>query len=281
MISSPSPVTVRDVGDHYDELDRYYREIWGEHVHHGLWERGDETVDEAVLNLIRRVAQRGEITAGKRVCDVGCGYGGSARFLETEFGAIVSAITISRTRYRHAIAQRGEASNLDYHLGDWASNELPSGVFDTVISIESSEHMQDKPAFFAQAHRVLKAGGHMVVCAWLAAEHPTNVHRGHLLEPICHEGRLPGMGTETDYRKWFSGANFEVESFEDVSARVRKTWSICLWRILRGVFRRPEYRQFLFSAGARNRVFFVTIVRIWFAYALGAMRYGIFKARKP
>jgi tocopherol O-methyltransferase len=43
MISSSSPVTLRDIGDHYDELDHYYREIWGEHVHHGLWERGDET----------------------------------------------------------------------------------------------------------------------------------------------------------------------------------------------------------------------------------------------
>lgn len=281
MISSSCPVTVHEVADHYDELDRYYREIWGEHVHHGLWERGDETADEAVLNLIRSVARRGEITAGKRVCDVGCGYGGTARVLDSEFGAIVSAITLSAAQYRYAIARRNDASNPQYLLGDWASNELPSGVFDAVISIESSEHMQDKPVFFAQAHRVLKAGGRMVVCAWLAAENPTGPHRRHLLEPICREGRLPGMGTETDYRQWFSGAELKVESFEDVSARVRKTWSICLARLLPSLFRRPGYLRFLFSAGARNRVFLVTIVRIRLAYALGAMRYGIFTARKP
>lgn len=88
------------------------------------------------------------------------------------------------------------------------------------------------------------------------------------------------MGTEADYRKWFSEANLEVDSFEDVSTRVRKTWSICLVRALDSVFRRPQYRRFLFSAGARNRVFLLTMVRIWLAYALGAMRYGIFKARK-
>ena len=88
------------------------------------------------------------------------------------------------------------------------------------------------------------------------------------------------MGTESDYRKWFRESNFEVESFEDLSARVRKTWSICLVRVLRNVFRRPQYRRFLFSAGARNRIFLVTIVRIWLAYAVGAIRYGIFKARK-
>ena len=59
----------------------------------------------------------------------------------------------------------------------WATGRqyVPSGIFDTVISIESSEHMQDKAMFFAQAHRVLKTGGRMVVCAWLAAEDPTSV----------------------------------------------------------------------------------------------------------
>jgi tocopherol O-methyltransferase len=140
MISPSSPVTVGDVRDHYDELDRYYLEIWGEHVH-GLWERGNETVNEAVLNLIRSVARHGETGAGKCVCDVGCGYGGSARVLETEFGATVSGITVSSAQYRYAFARRGDACNPEYLLGDWASNTLPSDAFDTVISIESSEHM--------------------------------------------------------------------------------------------------------------------------------------------
>ena len=280
MISSSSPVTLRDVRDHYDELDHYYREIWGEHVHHGLWERGDETAHEAVLNLIRRVARHGEVTAGKRVCDVGCGYGGTARVLETEFGATVSAITLSSAQYRYAVAKRGDARTPEYLLGDWATNALPAGTFDAVISIESSEHMQDKPTFFAQARRVLKDGGQMVVCAWLAAEDSTSSHRRHLLEPICREGRLPGIGTEADYRKWFSDVNLEIENFEDLSARVRKTWSICLGRVLQNVFRHRDYTQFLFSAAARNRVFLLTMIRIWLAYILGAMRYGIFKARK-
>ncbi len=129
---------------------------------------------------------------------------GTARVLEAEFGANVSAITISSAQYRYAIAQRGVARSPEYLLGDWASNELPSGVFDTVTSIESSEHMQDKPMCFAQARRVLKTGGYFVVCAWLAAENPTRAQQRHLLAAICREGRLPGLGTESDYRRWFA-----------------------------------------------------------------------------
>jgi tocopherol O-methyltransferase len=221
MICASCPVSARGVADHCDELDHFYREIWGEHVHHGLWERGDERPEEAVLNLVKLVAKRGHIGAEARVCDVGCGYGAAARMLALEFGATVSAITIWPAQYRHAVSESGGARNPEYLLCDWLSNDLPSGVFDAVLSIESSEHMQDKEIFFAQAHRVLKTGGRMVVCAWLSAANPTAPQRRHI-QPICREGRIPGMGTEIDYRKWFSEAGLVLESCEDVSARYER-----------------------------------------------------------
>jgi tocopherol O-methyltransferase len=89
------------------------------------------------------------------------------------------------------------------------------------------------------------------------------------------------MGSESDYREWFAGAQFNLKHFEDMSRRVRKTWSICVGRLVPRIFCRPGYLRFLLSAGARNRVFSLTVARIWLAYALGAMRYGIFTAEKP
>ena len=59
MICSSSPVSTEEVADHYDELDPFYREIWGEHVHHGLWESGEETIEEAVVNLVRYAVKEG------------------------------------------------------------------------------------------------------------------------------------------------------------------------------------------------------------------------------
>jgi tocopherol O-methyltransferase len=280
MICSSCPVSAQDVADHYDELDHFYREIWGEHVHHGLWERGDETPEEAVLSLVASVVKRGRIGAGARVCDIGCGYGATARMLALECGATVSAITISPAQYRHALSEGGGVHNPEYHLCDWLNNDLPSGAFDAVLSIESSEHMQDKEMFFAQAYRVLRAGGRIVICAWLSAENSTALQQRHLLEPICREGRIPGLGTESDYRKWFSDARFFLESFEDVSARVRKTWTICFRRLLLNLLRQPGYLCYLFNSRAHNRIFAVTMSRIWLAYSFGIMRYGIFTARK-
>ncbi len=88
------------------------------------------------------------------------------------------------------------------------------------------------------------------------------------------------MGAESEYRKWLSDAGLVLESFEDASARVRKTWTICVRRLLLNLLRQPAYLRFLLNSRAHNRVFAITLSRIWIAYAFGIMRYGIFTARK-
>lgn len=280
MIEAKAQLTPASVAEHYDELDEFYREIWGEHVHHGLWLTGRETSGEATLGLVRAVAERARIAAGTRVCDIGCGYGATARMLAEELGAEVAAVTVSPAQYAFARAQKNGESRVSYALGDWLRNDFPDAGFDAAISIESSEHMPDKAAFFRQAHRVLRPGGRLVVCAWLARENASPLEARLLLEPICREGRMPGMGTETDYRSFFADAGFEMESFEDVSRQVKKTWPICAGRFLRELCRQPRYARFLFNRHACNRVFALTMFRIWLAYTTGAMRYGIFTAVK-
>ena len=170
MISARKEIRGPDVASHYDELDRFYREIWGEHVHHGLWIRGDESRTQAVRQLVELVAREAGVTQGLRVMDIGCGYGATARFLAEEFSAEVTGMTISEAQHRRACALgasqhptsnselSAERSSLNpssliphpsptFLLGDWLANAIPSDSFDAAIAIESSEHM-DKPGFF-------------------------------------------------------------------------------------------------------------------------------------
>src|SRR6185436_13236560 len=95
----PAPA---DVAAHYDDLDAFYRDVWGEHVHHGLWRRGDETREEAVRALVDLVAHAGRIGADSRVCDIGCGYGATARMIVGDYGAHVTALTVSPAQHAFA-----------------------------------------------------------------------------------------------------------------------------------------------------------------------------------
>jgi tocopherol O-methyltransferase len=278
MIIPKTTQSAADVAKHYDNLDRFYREIWGEHVHHGLWRTGRETPLEACVALSAAVADRLALKPGETVCDVGCGYGGTSRIL-ADMGAEVTGLTLSEKQLAYAESAHPR-DNPKLMVRDWLENRFPDASFDAVLSIESSEHMVDKPLFFAEVARTLKPGGRFANCVWLSSENPSPAAINHLLEPICREGRLPSMGSESEYRAMMAKAGLEVTSFEDLTAQVWRTWWLCLTRAAIGIATDRAYRAFLLDPRNSDRSFAITLLRILWAYRSGAMRYGLFAARK-
>jgi len=264
------------VADHYDELDPIYRRVWGEHVHHGLWVTGRETPAEAVEALVDTVADRLRLMPGEACVDIGCGYGSTARQLASSRNVRVTGFTLSAEQAHYAAAH--PVPDVDIQLRDWLANGLNDASANAAWAIESSEHMVDKPRFFAEAHRVLSPGGRFVICAWLAETDASGWKVRHLLEPICREGRLPSMGTREEYEAMATAAGFTIAGYEDVSRRVARTWTICALRLLKALLVDPETRRL--ALRARNRIFVLSIPRLILAYRTGAMRYGIFTLSK-
>ncbi|WP_311381180.1 class I SAM-dependent methyltransferase [Arthrobacter sp. ISL-85] len=264
------------VADHYDDLDPIYRNVWGDHVHHGLWTTGSETPSEAVEALVDTVGDRLGLMPGQECVDIGCGYGSTARRLAMTRGVRVTGFTLSAEQADYAAAH--SVQGVDILVRDWLANNLSDSSADAAWAIESSEHMVDKPRFFAEAHRVLAPGGRLVVCAWLAETGPSRWKVRHLLEPICREGRLPSMGTREEYEAMATGAGFAVTGYEDVSSRVARTWPICAGRLVKTLLTDRGTRRL--ALGARNRGAILSIPRLILAYRTGAMRYGIFTLTK-
>ena len=279
MIVSEQPVTEAAIADHYDELDPFYRDIWGQHVHHGLWTRGDETPEEAVRKLVELVAEKANLSRGERVIDIGCGYGAPARLLAENYDAAVTAITMSAVQY--AFAQNtAPGPELKYILGNWYSLEFAPEIFDLAIAIESGEHMPDKVEFAKRAYRVLRPGGRFVLCAWLSADRVSKWQEQFLMKPICAGGRIPNLATAQEYIDAVTEAGFRAAGSHDLTDRVRRTWSIAIRRFVQRLFQERRYRYFLFDRTIRNRVFAFTVVRIWLAYQIGTIRYRIFRFDK-
>jgi tocopherol O-methyltransferase len=277
MIVPRTVQTGADVAGHYDELDAVYREVWGEHVHHGLWRSGRETVAEATDALTDMVAGHLHVAAGDRLADVGCGYGASAARIAARHGAHVTGVTLSARQLAVATARPG---SLAFFQRDWLANGFADAAFDGAYAIESTEHMADKQLFFDEAWRTLRPGGRLVVCAWLARTGATRFEIDHLLEPICREGRLPGMGTREEYEAMAVRAGFRVDRFDDISRQVRRTWTICAARFAAKVVTRLDYLRLIASPRTRNRSFALSVPRLIMAYRTGAMRYGVLVLQK-
>jgi tocopherol O-methyltransferase len=230
--------------------------------------------------LIRVVADAAGIEPGMSVCDVGCGYGGTSRYLAKEYQARVTGVTVSEAQIQYARQQTNGAGNPTYLLQNWLTNPFPDAAFDAVVSIECLAHVPDKPKYFQEIARVLKPGRRAAIYAWLADPTPTNWEVRHLLEPICSEGRLPSMGSCDEYRKMIADAGMQLVQYEELSRRVRKTWWICARRLAGRLCTSPSYWKALFDSSNGNRVFAVTLMRILTAYHTGAMQYGLFVMQK-
>ena len=271
MTTASAPASV---ADHYDRLDRFYRRLWGEHVHHGLWTDPSFTPEEAVRHLACRVAEDARLKEGSRVCDVGCGYGAPARLWSREYGAEVTGFTVSAVQKAVAERQAGQEPTPEYRLQDFLDNDGRDDAYDAVVAVESLTHIRNQPAVLQEAARLLRPGGRFVACVWMAEPSPSSWRRRFLLEPIVEEGRLSGLPTATELRHWTTTAELTVERLDDVTSLVRRTWTVVLRRFLRALFTDPAILRMLLDSSESERVFARTLPRIWLAQHLGALRYG-------
>lgn len=150
--------------DYYDDADiaTFYRACWGgENIHIGRYDTGDETVAEAATAVTRHLLDAAGITAGQRVLDLACGYGGTLRML-ARMGCHASGIDISPknvARVRAANAEAGLDDRIDVRVGNYHDVDSADAVWDAVICQEAIIHSNDRPRVFAEAFRILRPGG--------------------------------------------------------------------------------------------------------------------------
>ncbi len=277
MICAPH-VSKPVIRRHYDLSTLFYRLLWGPHIHHGLWEK-DESPREAQSRLTEVLAERAHVGPGQQVYDIGCGMGGSAIHLARTRRCRVLGVTISPVQRGWAsfsAAVSGVAGRARFVRADAESIVLPPQSADVVWSIECTEHLFDKPAFFRRAASWLRPGGRLAICAWLAGRHCEDEPRKRQVEAVCDGFFCPSLATMDEYRRWMSNSGLKVETAEDWTARVVRTWEICQQRV------RFSGVRWLARLIDRDTVTFLDrFSTILEAYRSGAMQYGCLVASKP
>src|SRR5262249_30172024 len=152
--------------------------------------------------------------------------------------------------------------------------KLAPQSFDVVWVIECSEHIDDKAGLLAACARSLTSGGRLALCAWLATENRTPEH-AQLITEVSRGMLCPPLAIPSAYTRWMEAGGLHAIEVEDITARVQRTWTHCA-----ALVERPEVKVMLKLLDNHTRAFVETFGTIHRAFAVGAMAYGMFTARK-
>jgi tocopherol O-methyltransferase len=215
------------IRDLYDRISPYYYSLWGEHFHHGYWIRGDETKEQAQIQLIEHLAQVAGITSGRRILDVGCGFGGSSIYLARNYNAEATGITISSVQLEMANrVASAQQVNAKFLLMDAQSMHFDRS-FDVVWSVESISHYQDREKFFASASSLLKPGGTFALIDWFKKAGLAPAEHKKFIEPI-EKGMLVELQTMERYKATLESNQLQVLQTEILNKHCAKSWDLSL-----------------------------------------------------
>lgn len=161
------PGSAKNIAHHYDIGNSFY-EAWLDPTmtySSAVFDSETDDLTTAQLNKYKRLAELADIQSGDRVLEIGCGWGGFAKFVSQHIGAHVTGITISQAQLAYAkasLAEAGLQNKVDLKLMDYRDLQ---GRFDKIVSIEMFEAVGQAywPVYFDTISRMLKSGGRAVI----------------------------------------------------------------------------------------------------------------------
>jgi sarcosine/dimethylglycine N-methyltransferase len=145
---------------------RFISAMWGGHWHLGLFDSLDEPLLKAQMRANRAMAAPAALAKGKKVLEVACGVGGTARFLAREYGVDVVATNIAESQLaeaREITIAEGLNERIHYEIADFHELGFQDTSFDCWWCQEAFLYAVDKRKVIVEALRVVRPGGTLIL----------------------------------------------------------------------------------------------------------------------
>jgi cyclopropane-fatty-acyl-phospholipid synthase len=157
----------KNVAHHYDVGNDLYRLFLDDDMQYSCAYFTDpgNSLDQAQADKKAHIAAKLNLKPGQRVLDIGCGWGGTALYLNRVADVDVLGITLSEEQLkvaRQRAIDAGVADRVKFELIDYRSL---TGTFDRIVSIGMFEHVGAKhfDEFFMQCRNLLAEDGVMLL----------------------------------------------------------------------------------------------------------------------
>jgi phosphoethanolamine N-methyltransferase len=180
---------------------------------------GADFVSPGGRELARELIATMKLAPASRVLDVGCGLGGSAFVMASEFGLRVDGIDLSRNMLALAeqkLASNGLSDRVTLQWGDCLELEARE-QYDAIYSRDVFLHVADKSRLFARLHAALRPGGNLLFSDYCCGPQPWSAEFRDYVA-----GRGYSLHTVAEYAELIAAAGFEQVGASDETARFVK-----------------------------------------------------------
>lgn len=227
---------------HYDLSNEFYR-LWLDRdmvYSCAYFETGEESLDQAQQAKMRHLCRKLRLQPGDKLLDVGCGWGGLARFAAREFEAEVYGITLSQAQLElglQRVAEEGLSERVTLELLDY--RDLPQdGRFDKVVSVGMFEHVghANLALYCQRLFGAVRPGGLVLnhgITSRFTDGRPVGRGAGEFIDRyVFPQGELPHLVTIATAISEAGLEIVDVESLRLHYARTLQLWSQGLERQL-------------------------------------------------
>ncbi|HHQ14970.1 MAG TPA: cyclopropane fatty acyl phospholipid synthase, partial [Chromatiales bacterium] len=126
----------------------------------GYWLQAD-TLEQAQQHKMELICRKLELEPGMKLLDIGCGWGGMARYAAEHYGVHVVGVTISGQQQQWA-EERVRGLPVEIRCQDYREVDE---IFDRIVSIGMFEHVGYKNyrEYFRKCHAMLRKDGLMLL----------------------------------------------------------------------------------------------------------------------
>ena len=143
LLNEQKAARARQVGQrHYDLGNDLFKAMLDKTMSYscGYWKEKTPSLELAQLNKLELICKKIHLSRNESVLDIGCGWGGFAKYAAAQYGAKVTGLTISEEQAKLA-RERCHGERIKILLEDYRRF---SGKFDKIVSVGMFEHVGPK-----------------------------------------------------------------------------------------------------------------------------------------
>lgn len=212
--------------DYYNHYDTDYGTKRGINIHYGFYDSEHKEHHDAVINMIRVLADKAKITSKDLVLDAGCGFGGSSIWLAENIGAKVIGININERQVKKAskLAKKNKVDHLvKFYVDDFNSTRFPDESFDVVWGLESICYAEKKRDFIAEAKRILNNDGRLIVADGFKRKDKFTEREQKVLDVWMQGWVVPNLASISEFEGYLEELEFRNIVFWDITKSVMPT----------------------------------------------------------